>query len=113
VRVTYRSAARDDLIRQFRYYAVDLNRQDLATHFREAVRKTIRALSLQPAIAPRYDLHNSQLRNLRSWPVADFAAIRIYFVVDHDSMRVIRILHGKRDVRSLLDREDPSADPRL
>ena len=41
----------------------------------------------------------------RSWPVAGFEAIRIYYLLDEDAIRVIRILHGKRDVKRILERE--------
>jgi toxin ParE1/3/4 len=98
------------VIRQFRYYLLELNQPDVAIRFREAVRKTVQSVSQQPTIAPRYDLRNPQLRNLRSWPVVGFEAIRVYFVLENDGMRIIRVLHGKRDIRSLLDREKPSED---
>jgi hypothetical protein len=42
---------------------------------------------------------------LRSWPVKGFEAIRIYYVEDPGSLRVVRILHGKRDVRRILKQE--------
>jgi plasmid stabilization system protein ParE len=31
--------------------------------------------------------------------------IRLYFLPDNGTMRVIRILHGKQDVRRILERE--------
>jgi plasmid stabilization system protein ParE len=34
-----------------------------------------------------------------------FEAIRIYYLLDEDTIRVIRILHGKRDVKRILERE--------
>ena len=111
MRITYRDAARDDVIRQFRYYLIALKRPDVAVRFREAVRKTVRALSQRPTMAPRYDPDNPRLRSVRSWPVAGFEAVRVYFVLDHEVMRIVRILHGKRDIRSLLDGEKPSRDP--
>jgi len=43
------------------------------------------------------------LQNLRSWPVAGFEVIRIYYLVDHEVIHVIRVLHGKRDLKSILD----------
>jgi hypothetical protein len=35
---------------------------------------------------------------LRLWPVKDFEEFLIFYVVDGDTVRVIRILHGKRDL---------------
>jgi toxin ParE1/3/4 len=106
VRITYRQASRDDMTRQFRYYLVKLNLPEVAIRFREAVRKTARALREQPRAAPPYHLSNPQLQNLRSWPVAGFEAIRLYFVVERETIRVIRILHGKRDIRRILENEE-------
>jgi plasmid stabilization system protein ParE len=48
---------------------------------------------------------NPSLQDLRSWPVAGFEAIRVYYIPDQDCIRVMRILHGKRDVMRILKRE--------
>jgi len=37
--------------------------------------------------------------------VTGFEAIRIYYLLDEDTLRVIRILHGKRDVKRILNGE--------
>ena len=52
----------------------------------------------------RYHSNKSELQNLRSWPVAGFEAIRIYYLAETDAIHVIRILHGKRDVKRILER---------
>ena len=54
---------------------------------------------------PRYSSNNPRIQNLRSWPVAGFEAIRIYYALEADAMHIIRILHGKRDVRRILGNE--------
>jgi toxin ParE1/3/4 len=69
------------------------------------VKKSVNAISGQPAIAPPFILRNPDLKTLRSWPVAGFEAIRLYFLLDTDVMRIIRILHGKRDIRAILEKE--------
>ncbi len=73
--------------------------------FRDAVRSTVQLLRQHPLVGPRYRLSNPQLQNLRSWPVTGFEAIRIYYLLDDDIIRVIRILHGKRDGKRTLERE--------
>lgn len=105
MKVTYRKASQDDVTRQFRYYLVDQNLPEVAIRFRAAVKKTVKALSRQPKIAPPYILRNPELTTLRSWPVAGFEAIRLYFLLDNDAMRIIRVLHGKRNIRSILERK--------
>ena len=92
-------------MRQFRYYLVTLNLPDIAVRFRDAVRRTVESLREHPFVGPRYGSSSPQLQNLRSWPVAGFEAIRIYYLLDRDAIRVIRILHGKRDVKRILERE--------
>ena len=39
-------------------------------------------------------------------PVTGFEAIRIYYALEEDAIHVIRILHGKRDVRRLLQSDE-------
>jgi hypothetical protein len=56
-------------------------------------------------VGPRYSSNNPRIQNLRSWPVAGFEAIRIYYALEEDAMHIIRILHGKRDVRRILGNE--------
>lgn len=59
----------------------------------------------RPSVGAHYPLNNPQFRNLRSWPVAGFEAIRIYYLLDGNTMYVIRVLHGKRDVKRILESE--------
>ena len=105
MKISYRQAASDNVVRQFRYYLVTLNLPDIAVRFRDAVRRTVESLREHPFVGPRYGSTSPQLQNLRSWPVAGFEAIRIYYLLDEDAIRVIRILHGKRDVKRILERE--------
>jgi toxin ParE1/3/4 len=105
VKILYRQRAGDDIVRQFRYYLLTADAPEIAVRFREAVRRTIQSLSQNPDVGPRYSSNNPRLQHLRSWPVAGFEAIRIYYALEEDAMHIIRILHGKRDVRRILDNE--------
>ena len=106
MKVSYRQAATDDVVRQFRYYLVTLNLPDVAVRFRTAVRQTVESLRQHPLVGPRYCSNNPQLQTLRTWAVTGFEAIRIYYLVEEDPLRIIRILHGKRDVKRILEREE-------
>lgn len=106
MKVSYRQAASDDLIRQFRYYLTVVDVPEIAIRFRGAVRQTIESLQLNPLVGPRYFSDNPQLQNLRSWPVVGFEAIRVYYLVDEELVQVIRVLHGKRDVKRILEDEE-------
>jgi toxin ParE1/3/4 len=105
VKVSYRQAASDDLVRQFRYYLVTLNLPDVAIRFRTAVRQTVQSLRQHPLVGSRYHSSKPQFQTLRTWAVVGFESIRIYYLVDEDTLRIIRILHGKRDVKRILEGE--------
>jgi len=40
---------------------------------------------------------------MRSWPVKGFSVIRVYYLVSRGAVRVVRVLHGKRDIKSILE----------
>jgi len=105
VKVRYRQAASNDIVRQFRYYLLSADAPEIAIRFREAVKRTIQSLSQNPHVGPRYSSSNPRVQNLRSWPVAGFEAIRIYYALEADALHIIGILHGKRDVRQILENE--------
>jgi toxin ParE1/3/4 len=106
LKVTYTRAALDDLIGQFRYYLVTVDSPKVAVRFRTAVRITMDSLLKQPLIGAPCRVANPVLRNLRSWPVAGFEDIRIYYSAEAETLRVARILHGKRNVRRILSKSD-------
>jgi toxin ParE1/3/4 len=105
VNIDFREAARDDLLREFRYLLVNLGLPAVAVRFREGVRQASRAIVLHPLMAPSYPQANSRLHGLRSWPVPGFPSIRLYYLVSRETIHVIRILHSKRDVRGILERQ--------
>jgi toxin ParE1/3/4 len=105
VKVSYRQAALDDITRQFRFYLVASDAPEVAMRFREAVRRTIESLARNPLVGPRFFSESSRLNNLRSWPVIGFEAIRIYYLAGADDLQIVRILHGKRDIKSVIENE--------
>ena len=106
MKVAYRNAAREDIIRQFRYYLVTLNLPEIAVRFRDSISRTVQFLRNHPNAGSHYRSDDPRLQGLRSWPVAGFEAIRIYYLDDVDSVHVVRILHAKRDVGNILAQEE-------
>jgi toxin ParE1/3/4 len=49
---------------------------------------------------------NPQLGGLRTWPVKGFDEFRIYYLLQSDLLIVVRVLHDKRDIDSLLAAQD-------
>ena len=73
-----------------------------ALRFREAVIESVEQLKTHPCIG---SLFRGSIPGLRSWPVKGFEMIRIYCLEASSSLRVVRILHGKRNVRRILKQE--------
>jgi plasmid stabilization system protein ParE len=78
---------------------------EIALRFREAVKDTVGLLREHPLIGRRYPLRNPRLQNLRSWPVMGIEAIHICYLSEMTAIRVIRILHQKRNVRRILEKD--------
>jgi toxin ParE1/3/4 len=110
VRLTLQPAAREDILRLYRYYLIDKHADAAAESHLEAVQAAIAAMCLRPGIGAPKDLGNPDLSSLRSWPVS--SAVRIYYLSSEDRVRILRVLHGKRDIDPLLEEEamDPKTD---
>ncbi len=70
------------------------------------------AIKAPKAGAPRHT-GNPALVGLRVWPVKGFDEFRVYYVIGEDVFRVVRVLHGRRDIDAILGEQtadDPDAD---
>ena len=103
-------AARDDILRQFRYYLVEQDKPEVAERFLSAVRKTMEAIIRTPQGGAPKRLSREALRGLRSWPVKGFEDVRVYYLAHEGLVRMVRVLHGKRDINSILEK-DSDATP--
>ena len=100
-----RPAARQDIERQFRYYLVEQDVPKIGLRFLDAIQAALDAIRRNPAIgSPRYI---PDVPGLRSWPVPGFEDIRIYYIETPRLVRVIRVLHGRRDLRRIISKEKP------
>jgi plasmid stabilization system protein ParE len=102
VTVEFQPRAETDIIRQFRYYLVNQDSPAVAYRFREAVIESVEQLKSYPRMGT---LFRGSISGLRSWPVKGFEAIRIYYFEAPGCLRVLRILHGKRNIWRILMRE--------
>jgi len=100
-----RTAAREDILRQYSYYLIEKDAARAAGRFLEAVQSAIEKLCRTPGAGAPKPLTNPSLAGLRSWPVSGFPAMRIYYLHAGNELRIIRVLHGKRDINPLLEEE--------
>ena len=60
--------------------------------------------------APRR-LRNPTLAGLRTWTIKGFDQFRVYYVARQDTVTVVRVLHGKRDISAILEKQKVIDDP--
>lgn len=100
-----RTSAREDVLRQYSYYLIEKDAPRAAERFLEAVQTAVEALCRTPRAGSPRVLEDPALAGLRSWPVSGFPALRIYYTHGGDELRILRILHGKRDIKASLEEE--------
>jgi toxin ParE1/3/4 len=105
-------AARDDILRQFRYHLVEKDAPKVAARFLSAVRRTMDLIIQTPQGGAPKRLPREALRGLRSWPVKGFDDVRVYYLSHEGSVRVVRVLHGKRDINNILEKESDDTSQR-
>lgn len=59
-----------------------------------------------PGIGARKDVRNRRLAGLRQWRIRGFERYQIYYQETEESIEVIRVLHGARDIDRSLEEED-------
>lgn len=82
------------------------NNLDAALRFFDATRQSIAKLAQNPRIGSFYPLANSQLEGLRKWKVKGFDKYLIFYLIEDDLLRIIRIIHVSRDISTILNQEN-------
>ncbi len=97
-----RPHAREDLENQLGYLE-GIGGAELALSFSRAVQEAVAVLSRHPEAGSPRLLGAKRLKGLRAWPVPGFEDIRIYYLISNrNTLKIVRILHGKRDVDRIL-----------
>jgi plasmid stabilization system protein ParE len=101
VNVSYTPRAREDAAQQFRYYLLEADSPTIAVRFQDAFEHTIEVLRRYPHAGSRYP--HSRYKELRSSPIVGFEMIRVYYVTEDESIQIVRVLDGKRNVARILE----------
>ena len=75
---------------------------DAAERFVDAVEATYRDILSSPMRWPLYPLSNPRLAGVRKRPVIGFRKYQIFYRVEKRTVGIIRVLHGARDIPSVL-----------
>ena len=97
-------SARADIRDQAEYY-FDLELPEIGDRFLIAVNNAVAAACRTPKAGAPKQVRNPQLAGLRSWPIAGFPELRIYYLVQDDVVIVVRVPHDKRDIGVILNQQ--------
>lgn len=76
---------------------------DAANRFLNAVDETIERLAEMPGLGSSLETSNPKLEGLRFRLVKGFKKYLILYIPQVDSIDVVRVLHGARNIQKLLD----------
>jgi toxin ParE1/3/4 len=77
-----------------------------ALRFYDAVDKTYRQIRDHPRRSPHYNLDHPRLADLRKCAVSGFRNYLVFYRIDAEEVEIIRVLHGARDIPSVLSEDD-------
>jgi toxin ParE1/3/4 len=115
-----RPLANRDLVTIFRHYAWEAGLRVADRFFIEA-EATLNRLAGMPGMGTRYDSEDPLYADLRYFPVSRFRTYVVFYRPIPDGIEVLRVLHGARDIASILageiavednDAADTDAEPK-
>jgi toxin ParE1/3/4 len=75
---------------------------EVADCFLDQLMSTFTALANMPRIGVICGFRKQATRDLRRWPVKDFENWLVFYQVKRYGVEIVHILHGARDIESLL-----------
>lgn len=101
--VLFHPRAREDITDQATYLAGEASIA-LAERFLESVERTTSHLAEMPRMGrPWRGTRRETRRGVRVWRVEGFPKILIFYRAEGSTLRIIRVLHGARDLPPLIE----------
>jgi toxin ParE1/3/4 len=95
-------AADRDLDDQAAYLAQEAS-LDVALRFYDAASRTFEAIARMPGIGELRGSHLPRLADVRVWRIEGFEKHLIFYRAAPDGIRIVRVLHGARNIDRLLE----------
>ncbi len=94
-----RPQAERDIEECFVYIAED--NLDTGVFFLVAVEDSLEQLAKFPLLGKQRDFADKRFQNIRMWRVKGYEKYLIFYQVTENTIEVIRVLHGSRDIEEL------------
>jgi toxin ParE1/3/4 len=78
---------------------------EIALRFYDAAASTFANLARMPGVGERRESSNPRLAGLRVWRIDGFPNHLIFYRLVDDGIEIVRVLHGARDIDSVLEGE--------
>jgi toxin ParE1/3/4 len=104
-RIVIDTKADQDLDAIFDYIAS--NNEDAARRVYAAAFESIEMLAAMPGFGRSGNFNDSRLNDVRTWPISKFPNYLLIYRATDSVLYVIRVLHGMRDIESVLLGNDP------
>lgn len=102
-RARFTPRARLDLIESAEYY-LDEAGVEACDRFLGAARSTAEHLAATPRVGRVWQSGTaSQQTSIRVWRVEGFSKVLLFYRIEDHGISIVRVLHGSRDLPSLLD----------
>jgi toxin ParE1/3/4 len=105
VNLFIQESAEQHILRQIEWYA-EKGLPAIARRFHVATLDAIDALAAMPGAGAPKLTDNLRLSGLRSWPVKGFDEFQVYYLMRPELLTIVRVLHGKRDIGTILDSQE-------
>lgn len=92
--------SRRDLVEAAEYISRD--NPGAALRLLDAVEEEFRKLAEMPGMGALREFTDPRLGELRSWPVKSFRNYLIFYRLATDSIEIVRVLHGARNIEEIL-----------
>lgn len=79
------------------------NNLDTAVYFLVAVEDSIEQIGRNPFIGNIREFKNSRIKNLRMRTVKDYTDYQIFYTVEDETIEIIRVLHGARNLPDIFN----------
>jgi len=102
-RIVVHGEARSDVIDIAYYIAEDS--LAAADRFAEAADAAYKRLADMPGLGAIREYANPALKGMRMWPVPGFPKHLIFYRATDAELRIVRVLHGARDIAKIFHQE--------
>jgi toxin ParE1/3/4 len=99
--ITIRAAARREIEAQGRYLEESAG-AGVADRFFAALAASFETLAHRPKAGALCGFRRAALRGVRRWPVTGFENWLIFYLPRAEGVEVVHIIHGARDIETLL-----------